>query len=130
LFENTLLMKLNTSPLLIDFLKHIQAELNYISNTTAGLDLEQLLADETKSRALTHSLLVIGEACKRVPDEFRFNHAEFDWRGFAGLRDRLIHHYWGIDRTLFWEAITVDVPVNKEWIDVIIEQELAKLSGE
>ena len=123
-------MKLNTSPLLIDFLKHIQAELSYIINTTADLDLDSLLADETKSRAVTHSLLIIGEACKRVPDEFRINHAEFDWRGFAGLRDRLIHHYWGIDQTLFWEALSVDVPANKEWIDVIIEQESAKNSDE
>ncbi|WP_262512028.1 HepT-like ribonuclease domain-containing protein [Spirosoma pollinicola] len=107
----------------------MQSELSYIISTTATMDLDSLLADETKSRAVTHSLLIIGEACKRVPDEFRFNHAEFDWRGFAGLRDRLIHQYWGIDQTLFWEAITVDVPVNKEWIDVIIEQELVKLSG-
>ena len=123
-------MKLNTSPLLIDFLKHIQAELSYIIRTTTDLDLDGLLADETKSRAIVHRLLIIGEAYKRVPDEFRYNHLEFDWRGFAGLRDRLIHHYWGIDQTLLWEAITVDVPANKEWIDVIIEQELAKLSDE
>ncbi|WP_040761039.1 HepT-like ribonuclease domain-containing protein [Spirosoma panaciterrae] len=123
-------MKLNTSPLLIDFLKHIQSELGYIIRATANLDADSLLSDETKSRAVTHSLLIVGEACKRVPDEFRFGHPEFDWRGFAGLRDRLIHHYWGIDQTLFWEAVTVDVPTNKEWIDVIIERESAKLSSE
>ena len=122
-------MKLNTSPLLIDFLKHIQSELGYVLGTTAGLELDTLLSDGTKSRAVTHTLLIIGEACKRVPDDFRSKHQDFDWRGFAALRDQLMHHYWGIDQTLFWEAITVNVPTNKEWIDVIIEQEAAKLSG-
>lgn len=117
-------MKLNTSLLLIDFLKHIQTELNFIIKTTIGLDSLGLIADEIKSRAVIHSLLVVGEACKKVPDEFRHKHPEFDWRGFASLRDRLIHHYWGIDQALFWEAISVDVPINKEWIDIIIEEEL------
>ena len=112
MFVNTLPMKLNTS-ILIDFLKHIQSELNYIINTTAELDLDALMVDGTKSRAVTHSLLITGEACK----------PEFDWQGFAGLRDRLIHHYWGIDQTSFWEAITVEVPVNKDWIDQIITAE-------
>ncbi len=122
-------MKLNTSPLLIDFLKHIQSELNYIMRATATYDLDSLMADETKSRAVTHSLLIVGEACKKIPDDFRLTYPEFDWRGFSGLRDRLIHHYWGIDQSLFWEAISVDVPINKEWIDVIIEHEVTKNTG-
>ncbi|MEZ0609263.1 DUF86 domain-containing protein [Fibrella sp. WM1] len=113
-------MKWNSSPLLIDFLKHIQQELIFIIDVSAGLDQETLMSDPVKSRAVTHSLLIVGEACKKVPDDFRLEHPEFDWRGFAGLRDRLIHQYWGIDQALFWEAVSIDVPTNKEWIDSII----------
>lgn len=120
-------MKLNTFPLLIDFLKHIQKELAFILEAVDSLDVDTLLDDPTKSRAVMHSLLIVGEACKKVPDDFRIDHPEFDWRGFAGLRDRLIHHYWGVDRTLFWEAVSIEVPTNKEWIDVIIDQESGKL---
>ena len=120
-------MKLNISPLLIDFLKHIQQELNFIVSVTAGINSVTLQDNPIKSRAVTHSLLVVGEACKKVPDDFRSEYSEFDWRSFAGLCDRLIHHYWGVDQALFWEAISVDVPVNKEWIDIIIEQESGKL---
>lgn len=116
-------MKLNTSPLLIDFLKHIQTELAFIIAITTGLDAETVLNDPTKSRAITLSLLIVGEACKKVPDDIKLIHPEFDWRGFAGLRDRLIHHYWGVDQSLFWEAVSIDVPANKEWLDLIIEQE-------
>lgn len=120
-------MKLNTSPLLIDFLKHIQQELAFIIETVSGYTADEFMDDPLKSRAITHSLLIVGEACKKVPDGFRLEHPEFDWRGFAGLRDRLIHHYWGVDKTLFWEAVSVDTPANKEWLDVIIEQESGKL---
>jgi uncharacterized protein with HEPN domain len=116
-------MKLNTSPLLIDFLRHIQRELNYTISTVGELNLETVLGDPTLSRAGTHSLLIIGEACKNIPESFRQKYTEFDWRSFAGIQDRLIHHYWGIDESLFWEAISVDVPANKVQIDLIIEQE-------
>ena len=45
---------------------------------------------------------------------------------FAGMRDKLIHHYWGIDTVLLWDAVQAEVPINKEWIDIIIEQEETK----
>lgn len=114
----------------IDFLKHIQAELHYVSKITEDLSLEQLLTDETKRRAVAQSLLMIGKAFEKVSAEFRTNYTECSWRNFPELCDQLIHRYWAINQTLFWEAITVDVPIDKEWIDVVIEQELAKPSGE
>ena len=81
-------------------------------------------------RAFVRSLEVIGEASKNVSDDVRYANPEFDWSGFAKLRDRLIHHYWGIEYMIIWDAIQTEIPVSKEWIDLIVEQEAAKLSGE
>ncbi len=120
-------MKLNSSPLLIDFLRHIQQELLYIIRQTAGKESRQVLDDPTRQRALTYSLLVIGKACKNVAVDFQHEYAAFDWRGFANLHDHLVYKYWKVDQDVFWKAISVDVPINKEWIDVIIEQESNKL---
>lgn len=113
-------MKLNTSPLLIDFLEHIQIELDFIIRTTQTLKAEDFLDDELRTRAVIRSLEIVGEACKNIPSEFRDGHADVDWRGFAGIRDRLIHKYWKVDETMLWEAIQVDVPVNKGHLDSII----------
>ncbi|WP_232541275.1 HepT-like ribonuclease domain-containing protein [Spirosoma endbachense] len=62
-----------------------------------------------------------------MPDEVRYNHLEFDWKGFAGMLDKLIHHYWGVDYELLWDAIQQEIRLNKVWIDIIIEQEINKL---
>jgi uncharacterized protein with HEPN domain len=111
------------SPSLIEFLQHIEAELRYIENKTADLSFSEFVADETLSKAIVRSFEIVGEACKRIPGEIRYKYPLFDWRGFAGLRDRMIHHYWGIDYHLLWDAIQTEVPFNRIWITLIIERE-------
>lgn len=111
------------SPSLIDFLKHIEAELRYVEDKTSSLSFDQFIDDETLTKAIVRSFEIIGEACKRIPPEIKYKYPLFDWRGFAGLRDRMIHHYWGIDYHLLWDAIQTEVPFNRIWISLIIERE-------
>ena len=111
------------SPSLIEFLQHIESELRYIADKTAALSFDEFLEDETLTKAIVRSFEIVGEACKRVPDEIRVKYPLFDWRGFAGLRDRMIHHYWGIDYYIIWDAIKVELPFNLVWISLIIERE-------
>ena len=114
-------------PSLIDFLQHIQAEINFIIKHTKGISFDELLDNELLNKALVRSFEIVGEASKKVPDEVRFKHPEFQWRGFAGIRDKLIHHYWGVDYAILWDAIVNEIPMAKEWIDVIIEEEKSKI---
>ena len=79
-------------------------------------------------KAFIRSFEIVGEACKNVSEELRLNNPEFDWRGFAGMRDKLIHPYWGVDYFLMWDAIQNELPANKEWIDIIIEQETGRVA--
>ena len=62
-------------------------------------------------RAAAERLLtVIGEAAKNVSPAFREEHPGIPWRGMAGLRDRLVHHYFGVDYEAVWRTITEDLP--------------------
>ena len=97
----------------LDFLRHILAEVEYLATKSLGLTKGEFLADETLQRALIRSLEVIGEASKRVDSTFRERHPEIAWRSMTGMRDRLIHGYFGVDLDLVWEAVTVHVPVLK-----------------
>jgi uncharacterized protein with HEPN domain len=107
----------------LDFLKHIQEELAYISRRAAGLSYDEFINDDDLKRAFVRSFEVVGEACKNVPESLRNQHTEFNWSGFARLRDRLIHQYWGVDYAIIWDAVTTEIPTYKEWIDLIVEQE-------
>ena len=62
-------------------------------------------------RAAAERLLtVIGEAAKNVSPGFREEHPEIPWKGMTGLRDRLVHHYFGVDYEAVWATITEDLP--------------------
>ncbi len=92
----------------IEYLQHMLAEAEYVTEQAAGVQRDEFLGDETLKRAFVRSLEIIGEATKHVSDSFRQEHPEFEWRAMAGMRDRLIHGYFGVDYELVW-----DVEVNK-----------------
>ena len=81
----------------IECLRHILDEAEYLSERSAGLTYEQFLAYPTLQRAFVPSLEIIGEAAKRIPAGVRDRYRDIDWRAMAGMRDLLIHHYFGVD---------------------------------
>jgi uncharacterized protein with HEPN domain len=76
-----------------DYLRHILVEADYLLEQSAGLSFERFESDETLRRAFVRSLEVIGEAVKNLPEEFRAENPEVEWRPIARMRDRLIHGY-------------------------------------
>ncbi len=100
-------------PSTIQFLEHIQSELQYIINDIADTTFDEFVANTRQNKAIVRSLEIVGEASKKIPDEIKYRYSGVDWKGFAGLRDILIHQYWGIDYQLVWDAATDDVPAAK-----------------
>ena len=82
----------------IEYLKHIQDESIYLlSLMEKGLTREQFLEDDTLKRAVVRSLEIIGEATKKVPADFKVKWKTVRWKDMAGMRDRLIHDYMGVN---------------------------------
>jgi uncharacterized protein with HEPN domain len=104
-----------------DYLRHILVEANYLVERSAGLSFDAFAADETLRRAFVRSLEIIGEAAKRVSEDFRTQHPTVEWRAMAGMRDRLIHDYFGVDFELVWDVVHRRIPELRTQIATILE---------
>ena len=81
-----------------------------IREYTKGLTLRTLSADTRTLDAVIRNLEVIGEAVKKLPAALRARHPEIEWMKIAGLRDVLIHEYFGIDEEIIWDIVQNKIP--------------------
>jgi uncharacterized protein with HEPN domain len=104
-----------------DYLRHVLVEADYLIARSEGLSLEAFSADETLRRAFVRSLEIVGEAVKKIPDDFRAAHPSVQWRAMAGMRDRLIHGYFGVDYELVWDVVRNRIPALRAQIAALLE---------
>ncbi len=97
-----------------DYLKDILDAIASIEEFTSGMDFEDFLKDRKTQFAVVRALEIIGEAAKAIPEDFKKEHPEVPWREMAGMRDKLIHAYFGVDLRVVWKTLKEDVPFLKE----------------
>ena len=95
----------------IEYLRHIQDECNFILSVI-GRDLtkEEFLENEVLKRAVVRSLEIIGEASKNIPGDFKLRWKNINWKNMAGMRDRLIHDYMGVNYSIVWDVVKTKIP--------------------
>ena len=106
-----------------DYLRHILIEADYLIARSQGVSYETFSVDETLRRAFVRAIAIIGEAAKKVPEDFRAAHPSVEWRAMAGMRDRLIHDYFGVDDELVWDVVQKRVPVLRDQIASILKNQ-------
>ena len=105
------------------YLQHIHTETQYLLDRVQGLEKETFLHDETLKRAFVRSLEIIGEAVKQIPDAVRGRYSHREWRAMAGMRDRLIHGYFGVDYDIVWDVVINKIPMLQREVEHILRQE-------
>ncbi len=107
----------------LEYLQHILDEIEYLMSQVHDLSKDQFLQDETLKRAFVRSIEIIGEASKNIPDEIRQKYAHIQWRAMAGMRNRLIHSYFGVDYDIVWDVVINKIPVLRREVEEILRNE-------
>jgi uncharacterized protein with HEPN domain len=107
----------------IEYLKHIRDEILYIlSVINDDITKDAFIKDETLKRAIVRSLEIIGEATKKIPADFKVKMNSIKWKDMAGMRDRLIHDYMGVNYSIVWDVIKNKIPKLRDQIQEAIDE--------
>ena len=102
------------------FVKDIITAMDSIEKFVRDMTIDELEKDDKTSSAVIRKFEIIGEATKQIPDSLRGKHPEIPWSRMAGMRDRLVHAYFGIDYKLVWDAIKNHMPNLKPKLEKIL----------
>ena len=93
------------------FIADMQEACNKISGYVSGMDFEGFRADSRTVDAVVRNLEIIGEASNGVPDDKKCLKPDIDWAAIRGLRNRIVHEYFGLSLSVIWAIVQNDLPV-------------------
>ena len=104
------------------FLEDILEAIEKVLKYTVGLSQGEFFQDEKTLDAVVRNLEIIGEAAKTIPPEIRSRYSSVDWKRIAGLRDILIHQYFGIDSEIIWDIVQNKLPLLEKQVKQMLAE--------
>jgi uncharacterized protein with HEPN domain len=110
----------------VDYLTDIVQAATKATGFVRGMTFEQFESDDRTLFAVVRALEIVGEAAKRIPGSMRTQHPSVPWSSMAGMRDKLIHEYFGVNQKVVWKTVTEDLPP----IIPVLQQVLSAVSAQ
>jgi len=103
-----------------DFLSDVREAIRRIAAYTAGMTYEVFLTDTRTQDVIIRNLEIIGEATKKLSEGLRAKYPDVPWKSMAAARDRLTHHYFGVNLDIVWQIVTAELPKVASRLEKII----------
>lgn len=104
-----------------DYLQDIIDSINDIESFIRGMSFEGFKKDRKTINAVVRSIEIIGEATKRISKTLKDKHREVPWKKMTGMRDKLIHEYFGVDVEILWKTAKDDIPPLKQLVQTLLK---------
>jgi len=111
----------------IDYLEDILEAAEKARSFVGQMKYEDFVKDDKTAFAVFRALEIVGEAAKRIPSAVQEKHPQIPWRSIAGMRDKLIHHYTGVNLEVVWKTVKEDFEILIPMIKGIIREEKAEI---
>lgn len=108
------------------FLKHIRDSIDYIKSFLEGVSRDDFFKDVKLQDAVVRRIEIIGEAVKNLSASFREMYKEIPWKDIAGMRDKITHHYFGVDLETVWKVVNRDLADLERKVKDILSKEKVK----
>ena len=105
------------------YIEHIEGCIQKILQYTKNIQQKEFLENTMISDAVIRNLEIIGEAVKQISDDFKIKYENVEWKKMAGMRDKLIHDYLGVDLWSVWEVVSLHIHELNIQISEIIKKE-------
>lgn len=105
------------------YLNHIKDSIIWIEEYTKGKKKKEFVKDHLTQDGVIRQIEIIGEATKNLSKKLRNKYPVIPWKDIAGMRDKLIHNYMGVDIDFVWETVKNDIPQLKSSIEIILKKE-------
>lgn len=112
-----------------DYVSDILTSIEEVEEFTRGIDFQAFSKDKKTLNAVIRSLEIMGEAAKQVPEAIRARHPDIPWKRIAGMRDKLIHEYAGVDLEIIWGVAKEEIPPLKPRIKKLLQEMEQSESG-
>lgn len=107
----------------IVYIEHISVCIDRIKDYSNGIDESRFLSDNLIQDAVIRNFEIIGEATKKLDEDFRVKYAHVEWKKIAGMRDKLIHDYIGVDIWAVWRVVENIIPIFDSQMKEILKKE-------
>lgn len=107
----------------LDFLADILEAIRRADEYIGDMDYKAFVKDTKTQDAVIRTIEIIGEATKYLSNDLRESYPNVPWKSMAGMRDKLIHHYFGVNIDIVWQIANSELPGLGLQVEQILEQE-------